>query len=374
MIELAAITTVDGLVGLRREWDALAGAAPDAGPFLSWPWVCACARRLRGELQVLVLRGDGGELRAIIPLVRRGGCLEFIGADRSIYLGVLARAEDLAAAAQAFAGWLRPSRDWRRVSLASLPAEQLHPLQAAVAQAGIAHRVMPGKPSYVMPLPDSPNAFAESLPRSFRKRLDYYRRRLERECRVEYRLCRPREDPAAMDQFLRLHLLRTRDRGRKSRLAESDFAEFAREALSGMDGAASVGLLECDGRAAAALAGVDCGDTFYFWNGGFDPALAHYNVGDIIQRLTIETAIRAGLRRFDFLWGGEDYKLRWGAARRETYRLEAERSRLRLAARAAGRAGLRDLRSAAGIAVRRLRAGAPVAPRARCRRREREGR
>jgi CelD/BcsL family acetyltransferase involved in cellulose biosynthesis len=358
-MQATAITTCDGLAALRPEWDALAAAAPGAGPFLSGPWAQAWLRRAdSGTPCVVVLRSDTGDLRALIPLVSRAGRLQFIAADRSMYLGILARPDDLTQAAGAFATWLRDSRAWRQALLSSLPEEQLRPLEEALEVAGIAHRLECDKPSYVMALPESAAAFAARLTQSFRKRLDYYRRRLERECDVQYRICRPREDPAALDEFLRLHLLRMRAKGQRSRFEESAYADFVREALSEMDGAASVGLLQCGGRAAAALAGIRWGDTFCSWNSGFDPAFAHYNVGDVTHRFTIESAIAAGARRFDFLWGGEDYKLRWGAQRRDTYRLDIERSRLRLALRAAAHGAARAARRAGAAAKQRSRPAA----------------
>jgi CelD/BcsL family acetyltransferase involved in cellulose biosynthesis len=362
MMRMTAITTVEGVLALRREWEALATASAQAGPFLSWPWARAALGRLRDATPcALAARAEDGELRALMPLVNHGGGLRFVAAERSIYLGMLARADDLAPAAQAFARWLRGARAWRTMVLSALPQEQLHPLAEALAEAGITYRVERDRPSYVLPLPDSAAVFAERLAGSFRKRLDYYRRRLERECAVEYRVASPRDSPQAFADFLRLHRLRMDAKGRRSHLAEGEYADFIREALTAMDGAASVGLLRCDGRAAAALAGMRWGDTFYFWNSGFDPAFAQYNVGDLIQRLTMETAIAAGLRRFDFLWGGEAYKLRWGAQRRDTYRLQAGRSRLRLAVCTCGRRAIRASRRATAAAARRLRPSRPRA-------------
>ena len=356
MMQVTAITTCDDLTVLRPEWEALAGAASEAGPFLSWAWAHAWLRQAReAKPCVLALRAETGELRAVVPLADRAQTLRFAAADRSIYLGILARSSDLVEAARGLAAWLRDSRDWQQVALSSLPAEQLRPLQQALQEARIAHRWERDKPSYVLRLPESAAAFAARLTESFGKRLAYYRRRLEREFDVEYRICIPSEDPEAVAEFLRLHLLRMRQARRKSRFEESEFANFARQALSEMEGAASVRLLRCGGRAAAALAGISWGDTFYFWNSGLDPDFAHYNVGDVIQRFTIESAIACGARQFDFLWGGEDYKLRWGAQRRDTYRLEAERSRLCLAARGAARTALRATGRAAAAASRGLR-------------------
>jgi len=363
MMQATEITTRDDLAALRPEWEALASSASEAGPFLSWPWAQAWLRQAPDAApRALAARDGAGELRALIPLVERAGELRFMAADRSMYLGVLARSGDLPQAAQAFAAWLRHGRGWRRAVLSSLPVEQLRPLQMAFAAAGLAHRVECDRPSYVMPLPESASAFIAQMSKSFRKRLDYYARRLERECRVGYGVCSPRENPHALEEFFRLHALRTHDAGRRSRLEEAEFAGFARQALTAMDGAASVSLLHCDDRAAAALAGICWGDTFYFWNGGFDPAFARYNVGDVVQRLTIETAIAAGLRQFDFLWGSEDYKLRWGARRRDTYRLEIDRSTVRLVARAAARAVARSTRGAAAAAARKLGRAAQRAP------------
>jgi len=358
-MNVSIIDNLGGVQALRREWEDLSHACPDSGPFLSWPWQDAWLQRLSAATgrsarapSVLAMRGRGDELRAVVPLIACGRTLKFIAADCSPYLGILARADDAVSAAAAFSRWLRDASGWRQALLSSLTEEQLQPLEWAVEEAGLACQVEPDKPCYVLSLPESPTAFAQRLPKSFRKRLDYYQRRLERAYAVEYCAPSPCENPPAVEEFLRLHLLRAGDTGRRSRFARRAFADFARAALTAADGAASVALLRCEGRAVAALAGLHWGGAFYFWNSGFDPQFAPHNVGDLIQRFSIERAIAAGLRSFDFLWGAQPYKLRWGALPRETYRLYVARSAAQVMARAAARAAFAGTRRIAASALR----------------------
>jgi hypothetical protein len=61
--------------------------------------------------------------------------------------------------------------------------------------------------------------------------------------------------------------------------------------------------------------------TVYLYNSGFDPKTAHLSPGIVSICRDIEEAIEAGITHYDFLRGGEKYKYRFGAERRNTVRL-----------------------------------------------------
>jgi len=55
------------------------------------------------------------------------------------------------------------------------------------------------------------------------------------------------------------------------------------------------------------------GDTEYFLQSGFQPDWQAKSVGVVLKAYILRELIGAGIRYYDFLSGGEDYKMRWGA-------------------------------------------------------------
>jgi CelD/BcsL family acetyltransferase involved in cellulose biosynthesis len=87
---------------------------------------------------------------------------------------------------------------------------------------------------------------------------------------------------------------------------------------------------------AAALYGLRHGDTFYFYQSGFDPVWSRQSVGLVMKGLAIKSAIEEGAAEYDFLHGAEEYKCHWARQTRELVRLELypHHSRGRLSRRA----------------------------------------
>jgi CelD/BcsL family acetyltransferase involved in cellulose biosynthesis len=74
--------------------------------------------------------------------------------------------------------------------------------------------------------------------------------------------------------------------------------------------------LTCDGRAACVLLNYFCDGRYYFFIGGFDPAMMRWSVGTCLFAHVFQTAIEEGAHEFDFLKGAEAYKYRFGAVDR----------------------------------------------------------
>jgi len=70
-------------------------------------------------------------------------------------------------------------------------------------------------------------------------------------------------------------------------------------------------LLRCKGRAVAFAVGYELGNTYYFSETGYDPDWAPAAVGKILLVTILQELIDQGtVRRFDFLFGDQDYKRR----------------------------------------------------------------
>jgi CelD/BcsL family acetyltransferase involved in cellulose biosynthesis len=79
---------------------------------------------------------------------------------------------------------------------------------------------------------------------------------------------------------------------------------------------AGTGLLRFDelwagGECHASIYGFDNGETFYYYNTGYDPEWASYSVGLVLTGLSIRNAVERGVGTYDFLRGDEAYKFDW---------------------------------------------------------------
>ncbi len=87
-----------GFARLEEEWDDLHRHSPRATPFQSWAWLYSWWEHYGGgyELRLITVRGEGGLLVGVIPLVleRRWGLgrLLFVGTGLSDYLDKIVRA------------------------------------------------------------------------------------------------------------------------------------------------------------------------------------------------------------------------------------------------------------------------------------------
>src|SRR3954468_18457947 len=71
-------------------------------------------------------------------------------------------------------------------------------------------------------------------------------------------------------------------------------------------------------QAVASVYGVVHGDTFHYYQAGYDPEWRNKSVGLVLVGATFEDALRMGLRHYDFLRGTEPYKADWVSMQRRT--------------------------------------------------------
>jgi CelD/BcsL family acetyltransferase involved in cellulose biosynthesis len=85
--------------------------------------------------------------------------------------------------------------------------------------------------------------------------------------------------------------------------------------------------LELNGEKAAALLAFDYDKRFWLYNSGYDPAAhAHLSPGWVLLAYSIQYAIAAGSRLFDFMQGDEEYKYHFGSGDYKVMRVRVQRS------------------------------------------------
>jgi CelD/BcsL family acetyltransferase involved in cellulose biosynthesis len=321
------VTDTEALLALASDWRRL-HAVCGADIFMAWPWQLSWWRHLAGarQLWVLVARGSEGRVHGLLALsleratvgllpVRR---LRLIGDDQvgSDYLDALIEPGMASSVLSAFAGVLEAHRaDWdllelRDMDMLSGTASQLH--QALGADYAV--ESTPGLlcPGAVLDPIQSPDEFL----RQCRRGENYTRRRkwLQRqpgfwiECSQDPKALAP-----ALDQFFRLHRLRWAEAGGSSGIIGAPFEAFHREALAGLAASGHVRLytLWVEGLAVASVYALSCGQCFYYYQSGMDPAWRPRSAGLVLIGETFADALRSGFTRYDFLRGEEAYKSDW---------------------------------------------------------------
>lgn len=171
-------------------------------------------------------------------------------------------------------------------------------------------------PHAVIPLPNTWKSYLDSLSKKMRSSLLYEIRRLESQYRVCPRRCQTELDLApSLERLFDLHTQRWSDRGQGGSFSVPGRRRFytllAKEFLT--QGWLNFWLLDLNDRTVAAEFGFRYGDTHVFLQGGFDTGFTSQSVGNALRVLILRELIQEGARFYDFLGGGDDYKLRWGA-------------------------------------------------------------
>ena|SRR5919197_2998851 len=346
---------------LRGEWEVLLQASAANGLFLTWEWLATWWRHFSVERELFVLTARaGGDLMAIAPFSLRrwrlGASVEFLGTGSvgSDYLDLIVRRGCEREVVHALGAYLARESvilDMAQVrrdgSVAALLAAELtrRGWRASETRAG----VCPYIPLDGLSWSDYLATLGPAHRSNVRRRLRNAMKRFE----MRFEQARSASEVAdALVTLVRLHHMRWRERGGSDGLHtpallafHGDVSQLARER-----GWLRLFVLSLDGRPAAALYGFCYGQTFYFYQSGFDPEHGRYSVGLLATGLAIRAAIEEGAREYDLLHGDEEYKFRWARRTRELSRLELYPPRLRATlyrrARTLSRAAMRLARAA----------------------------
>jgi len=139
----------------------------------------------------------------------------------------------------------------------------------------------------------------------------------------EVRLVRSSDPIADLDAFIDLHQRRWGDSGLFPETPGGDQSRvfFRRLFELASDDTIQLHFLVVGGRRIAAGVWFDDATTRYYYNAGVDPQARDLSPGVLLAARSIEGALAAGRRRFDFLRGNESYKYEWGAVDEPIQRL-----------------------------------------------------
>lgn len=317
------IATAEDLRPLEAEWDGFLSDSTADTLFLTFDWLSAWWESF-GEgrdLRILVVRREeDGLLVGAAPLVLgRGRWLGLLPMREMSLIGAGIAAADhldfpLRRGFEAVAGralWERLSAD--RSDWDVLRLDGFSDTSPMLGVFGETARFFSTNTCRFMSLPETWEAYLQTLPSKRRRRIGWRRRRLEKEFpdAVQFRtVTAPGDLDGAMDSLFRLHQEVQTGRGNPGSFAGDTMRDFHRAVARRLlkAGRLRLHLITVDGEDIAAIYCFRHGDALSFYSTGFAGAWDRHNPGRQVMAFSMESAIDEGAGVYDFLRGDESYK------------------------------------------------------------------
>jgi CelD/BcsL family acetyltransferase involved in cellulose biosynthesis len=341
---LAVCSSLESADPLRPRWDALLQEYPCTTPFCTWEWLAPWWRAYARDdrLRILVM-GDGTAAPAgLAPLAlssrAMGGLplrvLRMVGdgSHDSDNLDLPVRPGHEAEFSRALLDWMQQhAREWDVGQLYRLPdhSPMANRLEEDFAARGWKSRVW-REGHCVIELPATWEAYLKMLSSKERGKVGIRARRLERKYQVRLRaIADEAEVPRALAALFDLHTRHWAERGLPGSFQSPSRRGFYRDLapLLLARNRLELWVLELNDRIAAVQFALRHGDTVYALQEGYDPALAADSVGYVLRAGMLKALIGAGTRRYDFLGGVTESKVRWGAVIQDYLNIDFARPR-----------------------------------------------
>ncbi len=307
----------------EEEWNEIALGNDNFFLSLGWvtPWLARAEEQ--GAQPFIVEAREQGKLVGIAPLVLKGRSLEFLGQQYSCHLDFLAEKGKEKAAAEKIIGQVfENAGKWNRVSFQHLVARPafLSPLEKKCRQYGFVLQQEQGDSASVVELPASLTQYFAGLKKKKRKNLRNDLSRLSREFKVQTEvIADATELPSAWRNFLQLHFENMQRKQSRSILEQQWFQKiyYAACESAAREGKLRFVNLKLNGRLAGSLLAIMHRQWFGVLNIGTSKDYdARQSLGTVLFLKAIEYCCDNGIRFFDLLLGGPEYKARFGAVQR----------------------------------------------------------
>src|SRR5262249_20848991 len=321
----------DELNRFRDAWENLLLKNSANSIFLTPEWLGSWWQTFGQEkdrnLTSLVFLDQERQVTAIMPLFQESRLfppvqlktLRLVGAGSgdSDALDLMVRPGFEREVVEAFLSWLSRNKVWDVCSLETLPSASAvadHLLEALSRRGW--RPVKERSPNFYIDLPETWQAYLDTLDPRFRPLLTRYPRRLQSRHRMRVFRCDRLQDlPSALETLFRLHQMRWTKTGEPGAFSNPMRRKFyfrmAEEFLR--RGWLEFWLLDLDNETVAAQFCFRYGTTVYLLQEGFNPNYAAEKVGYALRAHVLQQMIQTGARRYDFLGGTDAYKLKFGA-------------------------------------------------------------
>ena len=324
----------------REDWKQLF-AGVNCSPFLSWEWLSTWYKCFGANSDPIVLKAyRQNQLIGLLPLYsqekkilglklkRLGFIGETHGAD---YLDLIAKPEDKSEVLSAIFDFLKKEQCFDLICFDNMASDSpsigfLRDFSKRMTKGVLRYSALTTE---VCPQIDLSGGWEAVLKQS--KRASNFKRRLKQLQKMpgfEFRsITAPDEAEEAFERFYRLHEQRWSGNGGSELSGHPRLASFHRDLVPKL---AQAGLLRfdelwVDGECRSSVYGLEKGNTFYYFNSGYDLEWSNLSVGLVLIGLSVKNSIERGNSLYDFLRGDETYKFDWANQKSELVNLNLSR-------------------------------------------------
>lgn len=328
-MDVRVIKSREEFAALRGAWDALYATQKLHNPFLSWAWLDLWLKHFSAQEQwLIVVAEQEGRLIGAAPLYYIGRDLHFIGDPMlSDYMDFLTDPAHEASAVNALFNQIK-TLSWRRVVLKRFHDGDMRTslvCDAAKATGLTACRRINCESPYVQFSQDW-DGYYKSLSKKLRKDLRLTMNKLEAMGRIKFDTASIDGVDTAMQSLKRFHQGRQEQKVGTSLFEDETIYAFLTDVANQDWG--DVSTISLDGRVISVVFGLHGDDRFFYWIPSFDEAYFQYSLGKHHLKYLVERSCNSGLKKFDFLIGDEDYKMRWATGTLPNYEVTVFRSGL----------------------------------------------
>jgi CelD/BcsL family acetyltransferase involved in cellulose biosynthesis len=321
---------------LEPEWNELLSRSVTDTIFLTHEWQSTWWRSYQaGDLFVVACRDEDGRLVAIAPwfihhldgerVLRTIGCV-----DVTDYVDLIVDKNYTAPVQSMLSALLAQHHlKYDRINLCNIPEASPNYMHFpdALRRCGFDADVVLQEVCPVIHLPETWEAYLESLDKKQRHEIRRKLRRAENEADLEYYVVTPEHNLAEeMERFI--YLMKSSQPSKAEFMSNPKNEHFFRALteITFARGWLRMSFLKVNGKAVAAYFDFDYGGNILVYNSGLLPdEYSHLSTGIVLLAYNIKSAIETGHKLFDFLRGNETYKYRMGGIDTRVYKLMARR-------------------------------------------------
>ena len=327
-VQARVLCSPEAIRRLTPEWQDLWTRCPGASTFQRPEWLLAWMKAFHPlEIRLFELRRDS-HLVGIAPLLiyPRGDeqVLAFMGGGVSDYLDLLVDPEWVQLTVEAFRDAILEDSDWRVLDLTDLPSDTV------LSNSRLWEFQQPHDICSAIRLPAASAELLQMFSNRQRANLRNAKSRLNHSGGGEIELATAETISEFTEELFQLHTGRWAELGSPGVLSDEKVRVFHREITPRLldRGCLRVYRLRSADRTLAVIETFFEPKTAFCYMQGFDPDSAYLSPGTQLMFAVINEAVRAGLRKFDFLRGTETYKSHWRGKPEQTYRISASREQL----------------------------------------------
>jgi CelD/BcsL family acetyltransferase involved in cellulose biosynthesis len=222
--------------------------------------------------------------------------------------------------------------DWDCIELQEIPedSETSETLRSLSKESsGFQRRIINLCP-YVL-LPRRFEDCMQGLGSNFRKNLRRYERRLKKDFKVDFKVCNSISNVEhGMKTFFDLHQKRWQSKEQSGAFSDQKFCDFHLDVARSFaeKGWLTLNFLMLNDEPVAAGYDFTYREKLFYYLSGFDPQYAEYNVGHLRHMYLMKHCIEKGLKEYDFMRGGEPYKVKWNTSIRRNLEVRALKKRI----------------------------------------------